>query len=393
MSFPPTLEIPRQVLEIARRLEQAGYQAWCVGGAVRDAILGHPHTDYDLATSATPEQVRAIFRRTVPVGEKYGTIGVLDAQRVLHEVTTFRRDVATDGRHAEVTYGVSLEDDLARRDFTINAIAYHPLTHQWSDPFGGDTDLRHGVVRAVGNPARRFREDYLRVLRMIRFAARFGFTIDPATWTAARTAAASLDRLSPERVREEWCKGLRTARSVSNLVTLWRESGAAGVWLPELRLPLRQETDQVEGAERDPVLLSVLLCRDAAAVLRRLRAPNVDIDRAAALSAAPDQPSGVDEPSVRRWLSAAGSAADDLITLWRLRHGGEPGWAATVRVIRRRGDPVTRGDLAVTGHDLTALGVTGRRVGEVLAMLLDRVLEQPALNTREALIALVKEWS
>jgi len=395
MSFPPTLEIPRQVLEIARRLEQAGHQAWCVGGAVRDALLGHSHRDYDLATSATPDQVRALFRRTVPVGEKYGTIGVLDADRVLHEVTTFRRDVATDGRHAEVAYGVSLEDDLARRDFTINAIAYQPLTHEWRDPFGGDPDLRQGVVRAVGDPARRFREDYLRVLRAIRFAARFGFAIDPATWNAARAAAASLDRLSPERVREEWFKGLCTARSVSNLVTLWHGVGAAGAWLPELRVPPPTETNRVDAAEgqRDPVLLTVLLCRDAAAVLRRLRASNADIDHAAALTAGPGQPSGSSEPSVRRWLSAVGSAADDLITLWGLRHGGEPAWAATVRAIRRRGDPLTRGDLAVTGHDLTALGVTGRRVGEVLAMLLDRVLEQPGLNTRDTLLALAKERS
>ena len=119
------------------------------------------------------------------MGIKYGTVGVLDRTRVLHEVTTFRRDVATDGRHAVVAYGVSLEEDLARRDFTINAIAYHPLRHEWRDPFGGAARSGGALIRAVGDPAQRFREDYLRILRALRFAARFDFAIDPATWEAA----------------------------------------------------------------------------------------------------------------------------------------------------------------------------------------------------------------
>jgi len=128
---------------------------------------------------------------------------------MLHEVTTFRRDVETDGRHAVVVYeGVTLEQDLARRDFTINAIAYHPFRHEWRDPFGGATDLEHRIIRAVGDPAARFREDYLRILRALRFAARFEFTIDPATWAAARAAAPGLAQLSAERVRDEWFKGL-----------------------------------------------------------------------------------------------------------------------------------------------------------------------------------------
>src|SRR5438105_1197039 len=124
----PILNPPEPVLAIARRLEEGSYEAWCVGGAVRDALLGHPHLDWDLATSATPEQVRAIFgrRRTIPVGIQFGTVGVLDDIGTLHEVTTFRRDVKTDGRHAEVEFGATLDEDLARRDFTINAIAYSP---------------------------------------------------------------------------------------------------------------------------------------------------------------------------------------------------------------------------------------------------------------------------
>jgi tRNA nucleotidyltransferase/poly(A) polymerase len=130
------LRPPKAVLEITRDLEKAGFQAWCVGGAVRDALLGHAHLDWDLATDATPDQVRTVFgrKRTIPVGIEFGTVGVLDGAGVLHEVTTFRRDVRTDGRHAEVEFGASLDEDLARRDFTINAIAYSPRTDAIHDP-------------------------------------------------------------------------------------------------------------------------------------------------------------------------------------------------------------------------------------------------------------------
>src|ERR1043165_6299048 len=143
----PRLNPPTPVLEIAATLEKAGFEAWCVGGAIRDALLGHPHLDWDLATSATPSQVSTLFRRTIPVGVEFGTVGVLDRNGRMHEVTTFRRDVKTDGRHAEVEFGVSLEDDLARRDFTINAIAYSPRLDELRDPFGGRDDLERGIVR------------------------------------------------------------------------------------------------------------------------------------------------------------------------------------------------------------------------------------------------------
>jgi tRNA nucleotidyltransferase (CCA-adding enzyme) len=394
MSFPPALPIPDEVLEIARTLEEAGYETWCVGGALRDALLKHPHEDYDLATAATPAQVQALFKRTAPVGEKYGTVGVLDRRRVVHEVTTFRRDVATDGRHAVVSFGVSLGDDLARRDFTINALAYHPLRREWRDPFLGEPDLRRGVVRAVGEPAQRFREDYLRILRALRFAARFRFAVDPATWTAAVEGAHGLSRLSSERVRDEWFKGLTTADSVAELVTLWRESGAAGRLFPELQ----QVSDEtlaraaaVGTARRDPILLTALLVADPAAILRRLKASGADIGRAAAVAEGPEAPVGVEDVEVRRWLSTVGKAADDLRALWELRHGREAPWGGPVRGIRDRGDPLTRGDLAIDGRDLQAIGMQGPRIGEVLAELLGRVLEDPALNTRERLLALARE--
>jgi tRNA nucleotidyltransferase/poly(A) polymerase len=222
------------VLDIAKRLEGAGFETWCVGGAVRDALLGHPHLDWDLATAATPQQVRRLFRRTIPVGIEFGTVGVLDDRGVMHEVTTFRRDVKTDGRHAVVEFGASLEDDLARRDFTINAIAYSPSRKEIRDPFGGREDLKARVVRAVGKPTERMREDRLRALRAIRFASRFDFTIEPATWSAIVGSAPHLRRLSMERVKQELEKTMEQVARPSRALRLWRESGALAVLVPAL---------------------------------------------------------------------------------------------------------------------------------------------------------------
>jgi tRNA nucleotidyltransferase (CCA-adding enzyme) len=393
VSFPPSLDIPDSILQIARTLEGAGFEAWCVGGTLRDTLLGHPHSDYDIATSARPEQVQRLFPRTVAVGIKYGTVGVLDQQRVLHEVTTFRQDVLTDGRHAVVRYGVALEEDLARRDFTINAIAYHPLRLEWRDPFEGKRDLDQALVRAVGHPGQRFQEDYLRILRALRFAARFRFTIDPATWEAARTAAPGLAQLSAERVRDEWFKGLETARSVAELASLWLKVGAARIWIPELE---RAATSPGLAAEpgpsaRDPVVLTALLTGSPVAVLRRLKASNAEVDRALGMERGPEAPAAADERSARRWLATVEDSADDLVALWSLRHGAKPAWSESIQQVRKRGDPLTRSDLAITGTDLMALGVTGPLIGETLAGLLDRVLEQPALNTREQLLALARK--
>jgi tRNA nucleotidyltransferase (CCA-adding enzyme) len=242
----------------------------------------------------------------------------------------------------------------------------------------------------VGDPAERFREDYLRILRAIRFAARFGFTIDPATWRAAREAAPGLGRLSAERVRDEWFKGLRTAGELETLVRLWRQSGAAATWLPELRPaePGLVPAATVSPPPRDPVLLTAHLASDPAELLRRLRGSNAEIARAEAIAAGPAAPAAEDEVSVRRWLAAVGRAAGDLMAVYRLREGTAPPWIATVSAIRERGDPLTRGDLAVTGRDLEALGLGGRQIGETLSALLERVLEEPSANTRERLLAL-----
>src|SRR5438034_1914609 len=235
MNFPDRLPIPDEVLQIAQRLESAGYETWCVGGAIRDTLLGLEHHDFDLTTAAPPEEVRRLFKRTVPVGIEHGTVAVLDARGRPHEVTTFRKDIQTDGRHAVVEFGVSLMDDLARRDFTINAIAYHPGRHEWRDPFKGVDDLERRLIRSVGDPNWRFQEDYLRILRALRFSARFEFRIHGHTLDAAKANVQGLAQLSAERVREEWVKGIATAKRGTKLLALWLDVGAARIWLPEIR--------------------------------------------------------------------------------------------------------------------------------------------------------------
>ena len=383
------IPVPEEVIDIARALDRAGFEAWCVGGAVRDALLGDPNMDYDIATSARPEEVMRIFPRTVPVGLRFGTVGVFDKKRRLHEVTTFRRDIETDGRHAVVQYGVSLLDDLARRDFTINALAFHPLSQEWQDPFQGEADLERGLVRAVGDPAQRFREDYLRVLRGLRFSARLGFAIEPATWEAMRAASGGLPQLSAERVRDEWFKSVQTARDLAVLVRLWRESGVAEAWMPELEVPTGLRP--VEREARDPVLMTCLLTSDPVAVLRRLKASNQEIGRAVALRDAWPLPALNDEVTVRRWLSRAGAAADDHARLIEWRTGAPPSWAAAAGRIRARGDALTRDALAISGGDLRAAGVEpGPRMGQILDRLLEAVLEDPGRNTRDQLLALAR---
>ena len=385
--FPATLAIPREVLNIAKKLEDAGYETWCVGGAIRDNLLGVENHDFDLTTAAPPDEVRKLFKRTVPVGIEHGTVAVLDSQNQPHEVTTFRKDITTDGRHAVVEFGVSLMDDLARRDFTINAIAYHPIEHRWEDPFKGEEDLAKKTIRSVGDPNWRFQEDYLRILRALRFSARFEFRIHARTLEAAKANAQGLSQLSAERVREEWFKGIKTAKKVSKLVTLWRDVGAARIWLPELGSAAGPERPTVDKLPRDPVLVTAFLAKDPASLLTRLKASNRDIDRGRAIGAWREAyPDPKSAPAVRRWLSQTAEHADDLLAL----PSAPAGLAGAVKQIRAAGDPLRLGDLAVKGDDLIAAGVrAGPDVGDTLQRLLAEVLEDPSHNTKAYLLSRV----
>src|SRR5438105_759453 len=405
MRFPDRLPIPDEVLKIAQKLEDAGYETWCVGGAIRDNLLGLENHDFDLTTAAPPEEVRKLFKRTVPVGIEHGTVAVLDAHSRPHEVTPFRRDLKTDGRHAVVEFGVSLMDDLARRDFTINAIAYHPGRHEWRDPFKGVEDLERRLIRSVGDPNWRFLEDYLRILRALRFSARFEFRIHPRTLEAAKANVQGLAQLSAERVRDEWFKGIATAQRVSKLLALWIDTGAARIWLPEVRDAgggMREAWKGVDKLPRDPVLITALLASDPASLLTRLKSSNKDIERGRAIGQWREKyPDPRHLPEVRRWLSVVGEHADDLLALLAALDTSRFPFPATdresfrvsrlpavVASIRAAKDPLTLPELAVNGNDLITAGVRpGPDVGEVLQRLLAEVLEDPLRNTKDYLLS------
>src|SRR5437870_2293518 len=393
MKFPSRLPIPEEVLRIAKKLEDAGYETWCVGGAIRDNLLGLENHDFDLTTAAPPDQVRRLFKRTVPVGIEHGTVAVLDQRGTPHEVTTFRKDIRTDGRHAVVEFGVSLMDDLARRDFTINAIAYHPIRHEWRDPFHGAGDLEHKLIRSVGDANWRFQEDYLRILRALRFSARFEFRIHPRTLEAAKANVQGLAQLSAERVRDEWFKGIMTAARVSKLLALWIDVGAARIWLPELREQGAASGEQqaLDQLPRDPVLITAFLARDPASLLTRLKCSTKDIERGRAIGQWREKyPDPKHLPEVRRWLSQVGEYADDLLALPPAHTSPLSLLPKVVKSVRAAKDPVTLKDLAVTGDDLLAAGVRpGPDVGDTLQRLLAEVLEDPSRNTKPYLLSRV----
>jgi tRNA nucleotidyltransferase (CCA-adding enzyme) len=406
----PLERIPEPVRQIARTLSGAGHEVWFVGGAVRDVLFaqrggGSPPRvgDFDIATSAPPDTVRALFRRTVPIGIEHGTVAVLSADGGSHEVTTFRRDVETDGRHATVAFGVSLEDDLARRDLTINAVAVHPESGEIRDPFGGRADLAAGLVRAVGDPATRFREDRLRVLRALRFAAVFGFRIEPATWEALCAAVPDLDQLSRERVRDEWLKMLE-APAPSTGIELWRKAGAlARVWpeMAELGTDVPGRLDAIEPGT-DPVLLTAAALWHARAsedvaeaAVRRLRFSNDETALVHAVVAGLRVPLPAPGATreLRRWLSQHRGCAREILALAEPR-SRRADLLAAVRAIEASGDPLTVRELAVSGDDLQAAGVPpGKAMGAILRKLLDEVLEEPWRNTREHLLARARELS
>ncbi len=442
--------------DIARRLEGAGFPTFAVGGAVRDALLGLPAQDWDLATRARPQEVRRLFRRTVPIGIEHGTVGVHGKDGVLYEVTTFRRDVETFGRHATVEFADSIEDDLSRRDFTINALAWDPATGELRDPYGGLDDLAAGVLRTVGGAEERFAEDYLRVLRALRFAGQFRLRIDGDSWSALTGATPQLALLSAERVREELLKVLSKSRCASAALSLYAASGVLGALYPELERLVEMAAEVGSGSglgsgsggddvwaltlravdvippSRPLLRLAALLhatgmpaartrdlrggwrytgheqagARVAQELLRRLKASNAEIERVGQLVRHQSDlfPPDSRSPVVRRWMLAVGR--DLLDDLWRLRfalaRARDPANAALppdllerwrmARFIRRQHPPLSVAELDIDGGDLKELGLRpGPRFGEILRALLEQVLDDPALNTREKLLDLARQ--
>ena len=438
--------VPGPVRDVCRVLTGAGHQAVTVGGAVRDALLGRPAEDWDVATSAHPDQVVALFPRTIPTGLAHGTVTVMTGrgdERTAVEVTTYRGEGAYDDarRPSSVTFGVPLTEDLARRDLVVNAIAYDPISRVMHDPFDGRGDLAARRLRAVGDPVARFTEDGLRVMRAIRFAATLDFTLEAETEAAIAVALPSLARVSRERVKIELDK-LLGAPAPGPSLEIARRTGVLELVVPEAVAGLSRGGDGLSGAPDESawrwrrawidaladrgLRLAALLAglssgawadgdgdakvfaagdakaaSAADAALRRLKAANDERDRIVRLvRVAWAGRRAVAEPALRRLLATIGRArGEDAATLWAARASAAAGeadagadTAARARAILARGDALAAGDLAINGAGLIAtLGLApGREIGRLLEVALDAVLDDPTRNTADALYALAR---
>ncbi len=436
-----TIELPEKVNAIIETLQDAGFEAFAVGGCVRDSLLGKLPHDWDITTSALPEQVKKLFRRTVDTGIAHGTVTVL-CEKDAYEVTTYRIDGDyTDRRHPDhVTFTRNLKEDLKRRDFTINAMAYS-TREGVVDLFGGVNDLDRGIIRAVGEPRERFEEDALRILRAIRFSAQLDFAVEEDTFRAASELAGTLKEISAERIREEFIKILLSDHP--ERLTVCYQTGMTAVFLPEFDAMMQtpQNTphhcydvgthtiESIKKIRNDRILRLAMLFHDTGKpasrttdaegrdhfyghpktsaeitkkALRRLKFDNETIRRVVQLVLWHDEKPKLTEEAVRRAIVMCGiEAYPDLFavkvadTLAQSEyHRREKldyihGYEKLYEEIIRRGDCLSVKDLAIDGQDLMETGMKpGPKLGEVLQKLLDHVLTDPSLNTREQLLAL-----
>ncbi|PRP98805.1 CCA-adding enzyme [Enhygromyxa salina] len=403
------VEIPTAIMAVLEALDRAGFHGVVVGGAVRDALLGAVGVDWDVASNATPDEVVELFPRTIPTGIEHGTVTVLSGrgdERYAVELTTFRGEGAYhDGRHpSEVRFLRELEQDLARRDLTINAFAWDPVNAVFTDAFGGLEDLCAGLIRAVGDPARRFAEDGLRTMRAVRFAATMGFALAPGTEAAITGALEVFNKVSRERVHVELLKLLGAARPSLGLTPM----ATTGLWdrvLAPLEQPARDEA--IEACDRLPPRPSLRLARllwpirhdreQVAAVvdaLRPSRQERATVLRLTAiavdeLAAALELEPSLRPPAIRRVVADLERPyLDDARALLELDD------EAVAQIDDAlEGAALTTKALAIQGRDLIASGVAkpGPRLGQLLAELLDWVLEDPSRNRDDALIERARE--
>ncbi len=389
------------VHHVIARLGAHGGEAFIVGGAVRDAFLGRAIKDFDVATSLPPAEVAALFARVVRAGEKHGTIMVLVGEERV-EVTTMREDGAyKDGRRpASVSFGASIEADLGRRDFTVNAMAADLTRGLLIDPYGGARDLARRLLRSVGDPVTRFEEDGLRPLRAVRFAGVLGLCLCPKTRRAIPKTLASFARVSWERKRDEMSRLLAEGHDFGSIGRLLCDTGLLGALAEEL----------IPGAQRLAVLDKLPPARpwlrfaafaaraglkptQAREILRRWRVSTRDLEGVEAwleaLAALPPHPLGAKE--LRRWLAAIPKdrILDATLLGRALCRGQRDLPARTSRVLARR-PALDIADLEIDGRDLADLGFKGVEIGATLRALLDLVLDTPRHNDRAYLLAAAK---
>lgn len=382
------IQIPPQVARIIEKLNQNGFEAYAVGGCVRDTLLGREPEDWDITTSARPEQVKSLFRRTIDTGIQHGTVTVM-IERTGYEITTYRIDGEyEDGRHPkQVEFTSNLLEDLRRRDFTINAMAYSH-TSGIVDAFGGMEDLERHVIRCVGDAMERFTEDALRILRAVRFSAQLDFEIEAGTMGAIPAIAPNLAKVSRERIQAELTKLLCSAHP--ERIRKVYETGMSDFVSPAFA-GLFWETAQIP-ASLPPVKYvrwaAFLRCAGGAdtavRVLRDLKLDNDTISKVKTLVSWSGVALAPEAGEVRRAMSRMEPEVWDV--LMDLNGYGVDIRALTCR-IREDGDCLSLKELSVNGQDLIAAGVKpGREIGEILNRMLEHVLEYPKDNEKDVLM-------
>ena len=439
------MQLPDSVEKIIHTLETAGYEAYAVGGCVRDALLGLTPDDWDITTSAEPEEVKALFSRTIDTGIKHGTVTVrLNGKSF--EVTTYRIDGKyEDGRHPEeVTFTKSLEEDLKRRDFTINAMAVNDRTGI-VDLFGGQEDLKAGIIRCVGDPMERFSEDALRMMRAVRFAAKLDFSIEEETKKSISILKDNLKKVSAERIQVELTK-LITSNHPEMMRTLY-ETGLTSVFFPEwdVAMVCEQNTkhhcftvgehtiEVMKHVRNDKIMRLAALLHDigkpgmkrtdkkghdhfqghpqlsdvmADNILRRLKYDNDTIKKVCMLVRYHDERPALNPRSIRRCMREMNLDFDDLFELKRADIAGQSDYMheeklAAVDKFKKlyhenleSGNCTDKKQLAVNGGDLIKAGVDkGPEMGRVMEKLLDDVIDEPSANTKETLLSRAKKYS
>lgn len=389
----PTL--PQDVAFLLKTLRDNGHEAYIVGGCVRDSILNRTPQDWDITTSARPEETAALFPRTFDTGIQHGTITVV-LHKTNYEITTYRIDGKyADCRHPDsVSFTHDLKEDLLRRDFTMNAIAYHP-DEGFQDPFCGREDIAAGLIRGVGDPVLRFQEDALRMLRCVRFAAQLGFAIEENTYAALCANTALIQKISVERIREELEK-LWRAPYGGKIPLLW-ESGLLAQIDPLLSKRITARAERLAGELAQCTADSLRWCvvlqdytpREAEAFLDGMKFDRATLKRVCLLlgKIAADAP--VEPYPMRKLAGEIGAeAAFQLLALQKILRPDSQHEKSrqTLQRILDAGDCLTLKTLAFTGKDLMAMGVpTGKEIGRILGELLDLVQREPEKNTPEAL--------
>lgn len=397
------VNLPPYVQTVLNRLQACGHSAYVVGGSLRDLLLGGTPHDWDVTTSARPEETMAAFAdfTTIPTGLQHGTVTVL-IDHIPIEITTYRIDGSyTDSRRPDsVTFTDRLAEDLARRDFTVNAMAYAPRDGL-IDLYGGQEDLQAGILRAVGEPAKRFTEDALRILRGFRFSAQLNFAIEPQTLAAMRETRDGLRRISAERILAELSRLLTSPAAPRGWLALC-ESGALPIILPQTAARKTAFSEMAAGLSCLPASLAVRFAwlfwnmprEEIRADLNALKPPTRLKEDILLLTECFVPPMDAAPPSVRRMIRRYGELADDALSLWICAGHDVLELKQVADRVRAEGFCRTIAELAVSGNDLVAeAGVPrDKRLGETLRTLLEHVTDHPEENRRERLIELAREY-